>query len=105
MTPHQRDQMIGLQERLVDLLMSEADPSTMPKAVKARWQRKRQAQETAHLLLRLETILAAPSPAPGGKGEARGEREADDLIERARKKAADALREMQERRAASGGDG
>lgn len=105
MTPHQRDQMIGLQERLFDLLMSEADPGTMPKAVKARWQRKRQAQETAHLLLRLETILAAPSPAPGGKGDARGEREADDLIERVRAKSLEAAQAARARRATSSGDG
>lgn len=84
MRPDQIARLREVEEKLADLFIDEADPDGWPEEGKERYQAKRAAAETAHLLARTQALQDGPAPDDKEKDADRiNERRIDDAAKRA----------------------
>lgn len=95
MRPDQRVRLQDIEERLADVFIEEADPDFWPEERVERYKVKRDATETASLLARTQSLMAA---IPGGdRHDPNDQKEADALIAKAERRAAVAVERALER--------
>ena len=86
MRPDQRIRMGEIEEKLADLFIDEADPDGWAPEGRERYAQKRGAMETAQLLARTQSLMAA---APDGdRFDPNDEKEAERVIHKAEQRAA-----------------
>jgi len=99
MRPDQRERIKDIEEAITEEFIEDADPGGWPEDRKERYVAKRQAMETAQLLMRVQSLLAQADP--GGGLEEQHETKADRLIRDASEKATAAVARAMERKGAT----